>query len=107
VLAYASWEGTAKKAIPAIRAPAPDISLNADKRDLRFMTGSPSRTRIVSTALRSLHTVPLTRGLAALERIFGNSSVCRGAVVAGKEPIEVWLIKQNIGITCRVLKAGH
>jgi len=28
-------------------------------------------------------------------------------VVAGKEPIEVWLIKQNIGITCRVLKAGH
>ena len=50
MFAYPAWEGTAKKAIPATSAPAPDISLKPTKRDLRFMAGKAPLlgTRIVA-----------------------------------------------------------
>jgi hypothetical protein len=50
VFAFPAWAGTAKKAIPATSAPAPDISLKPDKRELRFVAGkAPSLgTRIVA-----------------------------------------------------------
>ena len=40
-LAFPAWAGTAKKAIPATRAPAPDISLKPEKRHLPFMASKP------------------------------------------------------------------